>query len=48
MLPGLHNIYNALATITVCLDLNIPHEKIVKGLKKYNGVKEDLKLSKKH
>ena len=42
---GLHNIYNALAAITVCLDLNIPHEKIVKGLKNIMGLKEDLKLS---
>lgn len=42
--PGLHNIYNALAAITVCLDLNIPKEKIVEGLKKYNGVKRRFEI----
>ena len=43
-MPGLHNIYNALAAITVCLDLNIPKEKIVEGLKKYNGVKRRFEI----
>ena len=42
--PGLHNIYNALAAITLCLDLNISHEKIIEGLKKYNGVKRRFEI----
>ncbi len=35
---GYHNIYNTLATICVCLALNIPFVKIKKGIERYKGV----------
>ena len=37
--PGLHNIYNALAAITLSLEIGIDTNNIIKGLKQYNGVK---------
>ncbi len=36
--PGEHNVKNALASIAVGLELNIPFEKIREGLKKFSGV----------
>jgi UDP-N-acetylmuramate--alanine ligase len=35
--PGAHNVCNALATIAVALDLEIPFEKIAAGLEAFNG-----------
>ena len=35
---GIHNIYNALATLSICLMYNIHKDYIVKGLEKYIGV----------
>jgi UDP-N-acetylmuramate--alanine ligase len=33
--PGLHNVYNALAAIAVALELDVPFEKIVGGFKNF-------------
>lgn len=38
LVPGEHNARNALAATTVGIALNIPLEKIVAGLEKFNGV----------
>ncbi len=35
--PGEHNVYNALSTIAVARDLNIPYEVIKKGLEAFTG-----------
>jgi len=37
--PGYHNIENALAAITLCLELGIPAKKIKKGMDTFTGVK---------
>ena len=34
--PGVHNVYNALASIAVGLELNVPFEKILEGVKQFN------------
>ena len=46
--PGLHNVYNALSAITLCLEIEINPKHIVSGLNNYNGVKRrfDIKYSK--
>ncbi|QEK11072.1 UDP-N-acetylmuramate--L-alanine ligase [Crassaminicella thermophila] len=36
-IPGKHNIYNALASIACCHNLNVPVEKIIKNLKAFKG-----------
>lgn len=36
-LPGIHNIYNALASVGVCLDLEIPFVVIKKALEAFHG-----------
>ncbi|HEV2860247.1 MAG TPA: UDP-N-acetylmuramate--L-alanine ligase [Pyrinomonadaceae bacterium] len=36
--PGLHNIYNALAAIAIGLELEVPFETIAKGLAEFTGV----------
>jgi len=38
-IPGEHNIYNALAAISIALELNINKTHIINGLNKYKGVK---------
>ncbi len=36
--PGLHNIYNALATVAICFELEVPFDVIAKGLEGFTGV----------
>ena len=36
--PGLHNVYNALATIAICFELEVPFDVIAKGLEGFTGV----------
>jgi UDP-N-acetylmuramate--alanine ligase len=36
--PGLHNVYNALAAIAISFELEVPFEKTVEGLGAYTGV----------
>ena len=38
-IPGKHNVYNALAAISICKNMNIEDKYIIKGLKKFSGVK---------
>lgn len=42
--PGLHNLYNALASISVAVALNIPLKIIQKGLASFRGIKRRLDL----
>ena len=37
-MPGIHNIRNCLAAITLALDLDIPFEKIQKAVKSFKGI----------
>ncbi|HDJ22784.1 MAG TPA: UDP-N-acetylmuramate--L-alanine ligase [Candidatus Aminicenantes bacterium] len=43
-IPGLHSIYNALASIAVGLDLEIPSQTIFRGLEKFKGVGRRFEL----
>ena len=42
--PGLHNIYNALSAIAICLDINVKYDYIVKGLEQFCGVKRRFEI----
>jgi UDP-N-acetylmuramate--alanine ligase len=44
--PGLHNIYNAMAAVAVGLDLDIPIPTILDALKKYSGIGRRFELKK--
>ncbi len=39
MIPGEHNVYNALAAIALCLELGLPFGKVVESLALFRGVK---------
>ncbi len=41
-LAGLHNVYNALASIAVGMELDIPFEVIVKGLQTFQGIERRM------
>ncbi|OEU81995.1 MAG: UDP-N-acetylmuramate--L-alanine ligase [Desulfobacterales bacterium S5133MH4] len=43
-LPGLHNVYNSMASIAVGLELGIPFETIVDALSKMEGVQRRLEV----
>ncbi len=43
-LPGMHNVYNSLATICVGLELDIPFQKIQIALEKIQGVQRRLEV----
>jgi UDP-N-acetylmuramate--alanine ligase len=43
-LPGLHNIYNALASIAVGMELEVPFEKIISALENLEGVQRRLEI----
>jgi UDP-N-acetylmuramate--alanine ligase len=42
--PGLHNVYNALATIAVGLDLNIEFEKMAEAMRSFNGAERRFQI----
>lgn len=42
--PGLHNVYNALATITLGLELDISFSKIAKAMENFSGVQRRLQI----
>lgn len=42
--PGKHNVLNALAVVSVCMDLGIPFKKVVEGLSVYQGVKRRFEV----
>ncbi len=43
-LPGIHNVYNALASVTVGLELEIPFAKIADAMKSFTGVQRRLQI----
>ncbi len=45
--PGIHNIYNAMAAVGVGLDLEIEPSKILEGLRKFTGIGRRFELKKK-
>jgi UDP-N-acetylmuramate--alanine ligase len=42
--PGLHNVYNAMATIAVGLDLNIEFERIAEALSSFRGAERRFQI----
>ncbi|MBF0261168.1 MAG: UDP-N-acetylmuramate--L-alanine ligase [Magnetococcales bacterium] len=44
--PGHHNVQNALASVAVALELDIPWEAIVRGLERYKGVRRRFDILK--
>ncbi|OAB38967.1 UDP-N-acetylmuramate--L-alanine ligase [Paenibacillus macquariensis subsp. defensor] len=42
--PGLHNVYNAMATIIVCLTSGISFDAIVQGISEFNGAKRRFQV----
>jgi len=42
--PGEHNVYNALAAITIAKELNISNNSIITGLNNYSGVKRRFEI----
>ncbi|WP_438347120.1 UDP-N-acetylmuramate--L-alanine ligase [Paenibacillus sp. FA6] len=42
--PGLHNVYNAMATIIVCLKSGIPFASIVREILEFNGAKRRFQV----
>ncbi len=42
--PGMHNVSNALATIAVALELEIPHNSIAEGLASFSGVERRFEI----
>ena len=44
-LPGKHNIMNALAAISVCVELDINYDSIKKGLSKFKGVQRRFDIN---
>ncbi|HKQ04234.1 MAG TPA: UDP-N-acetylmuramate--L-alanine ligase [Blastocatellia bacterium] len=42
--PGLHNVYNAMATIAVGLDLNIEFDRIVEALASFRGAERRFQI----
>jgi len=43
-LPGLHNVYNAMASIVVALELGIPFEKTAEALNRIEGVQRRMEV----
>jgi len=44
--PGIHSIYNAMAALAVCMDLEIPVPSILQGLESYTGIGRRFELKK--
>jgi UDP-N-acetylmuramate--alanine ligase len=42
--PGMHNVLNALATVVVALEVEIPFDKIKGGLEKYSGIRRRFQM----
>jgi UDP-N-acetylmuramate--alanine ligase len=43
-LPGLHNVYNAMASVVVALELGIPFEKTAEALNRIEGVERRMEV----
>jgi UDP-N-acetylmuramate--alanine ligase len=44
VVPGLHNVYNALATTAVGLDLNLEFDKIAEALREFRGAERRFQI----
>ena len=44
IVPGLHNVYNALCAISICMEIDIPIKYIIKGLNEFCGVKRRFQI----
>ncbi|WP_090115583.1 UDP-N-acetylmuramate--L-alanine ligase [Cohnella sp. OV330] len=42
--PGMHNVYNALATIVVCLHAGVPFERIASSIVEFRGAKRRFQV----
>jgi UDP-N-acetylmuramate--alanine ligase len=42
--PGRHNVYNALATVIVCLEAGIPFEQIADAIREFRGAKRRFQV----
>lgn len=42
--PGRHNVYNAMATVIVCMEAGIPFDEIVKALRHFHGAKRRFQV----
>ncbi len=42
--PGCHNVYNALATVIVCLEAGIPFEQIAEAIREFRGAKRRFQV----
>lgn len=42
--PGMHNVLNALATVVVALELDLPFETVKGGLEKFSGIRRRFQL----
>lgn len=42
--PGRHNVYNALATLIVCLEAGAPFEEIAKAIREFRGAKRRFQV----
>ena len=44
IIPGKHNVYNALSAISICISIGVKIDHIKKGLKKFNGVRRRFEM----
>ncbi|MBI45350.1 MAG: UDP-N-acetylmuramate--L-alanine ligase [Candidatus Marinimicrobia bacterium] len=44
IIPGLHNVYNALCAISISMEIDIPIKYIIEGLNKFCGVKRRFQI----
>lgn len=42
--PGMHNVYNAMATVIVCLEAEIPFEQIAGAISQFHGAKRRFQV----
>lgn len=42
--PGRHNVYNAMATVIVCMEAGIPFDEVVKALRHFHGAKRRFQV----
>ena len=43
-MPGLHNVYNAMAAIAVAMEMDIPFESVKKGIEGFGGVQRRFQI----
>ena len=42
--PGMHNVYNALAAVTIGIELDMPFDRIATGLRRFSGVQRRFQM----